>query len=404
MSRRAGAGTAAISLQMFLFMTFGSFSNSSYSPLSIFIQPDFRISSVQLGLITSAIFVGSMTMYFFVGILVDRFGYRFAIISAFLLIASGSMIAVFAADYLELIAGYYIMGFGYGTITPATNSAIMEHYYPEHSTAMGIKQSGVPVGAALAALALPVIALRFSLRYSFLLIVAVSVISMIMAAFFTARGRKAEANDYGQYIRELVRTLFRDRLLIVISLGTAALSWGQQTVLTYYAVFMHSLGYQRYLAEILLFFVLAGAVFGRILWMKLGQRLFGRDRVAALSLITFLAGAMVLLFPVITFDVYVSAVMAFLLGMNVVAWNSTYVTVVSEMAPRSEVGLYSGASLIYIGLGTILGTPLSGSVIDYTGSYYDMWVVLGAGIIITAAVFATLVRSIYRKKVGVAQA
>lgn len=394
LNRRAGSALSAVSVQMLIYTIFSNFSNLSYSPLAVFIQPDFHITSVQLGLITSSIFIGSMTIYFFVGILVDRLGPRTAIRISFAFISTGSVIAVFSSSYYQLIAAYYMIGLGYGIMTPSTNSAIMDAYYPNHATAMGIKQAGVPVGAALSALILPAIVFRFSLKYAFLTMAVVSIALMILAGRDRSRKSLGSVN-FTSYLREMFHLILTDRVLIAISLTTASLSWGQQTLITYYAVFMHSIGYEKYIAVILLFVILVGAIFGRIFWIRFGERVFGTNRVSVLTLITLLSGILVLVFPYLSANLYDAIPVAFLLGMNVVAWNSMYVTVISEMAPHEKIGLYSGISMLFLGLGTILGTPFTGYVRDYTGSYYDMWLVLGSGILIASLIFATLVQKMY---------
>lgn len=380
---------------MLIYMIVGNISNSSYSPLSVFIQPHFALTSTQLGLITSADFVGAFVMFFFVGILVDRLGSSTALRISFSLMAVGDAIAFLSTSYVELVFSYFVIGAGYGIITPATNSRVMEHYYPNHSTPMGIKQAGVPLGIVVATAALPLLALSFSLRYSFLAMLAVSTVFIFLVG---SRGNRISSRsiDFKGYIKDLLNSMFKHPLLVAFSVTAAALSWGQQTLLTYYVVFMHSIGYDRYLSEILLIFVLLGAVFGRLFWMRAGQRLFNNDRVASMALITSLSAVSVLIFPFLSFQYYLAALLAFFLGMNVVAWNSMFVTTVSEIAPREMVGLYSGLSLIYLSLGGMIGTPISGFVKDVTGSYYDMWFVLGTGLFVAAIIFATIVRRIFR--------
>lgn len=384
---------------MLLYMSVANFSNSSYSPLSIFIQPDFNITSTQLGLIVSANFIGAFAMFFVVGILVDRLGSTTALRISFLMMAAGDAIAFLSTSYLELVLAYLILGSGYSITTPATNSRVMEHYYPAHSTPMGIKQAGVPVGIILATAALPVLALVFSLRYAFLAMFLVSITFFFLTGF-RKNDQRVSSIDLKSYLSDLVRSMFKHRLLLAFSIVTAALSWGQQTVLTYYVVYMHSIGYLRYTSEILLIFILLGAIFGRLFWMKVGQRIFGNDRSAPMSIITALAGGIVLVFPMLSFQFYLAALLAFFLGMNVVAWNSMFVTAISEIAPREKIGLFSGISLMYISLGAIIGAPISGFVKDVTGTYYDMWMTLGIGLFVASVLFATVVRRIYKASIS----
>lgn len=334
-------------------------------------------------------------MFFIVGILVDRLGAMSALKISFLLLAVGDAIAFLSTSYIELVFSYLIIGAGYGSVTPATNSSIMDNYYPNHVTPMGIKQAGVPIGIVAGTAILPLLALRYSLRYSFLAMLVSATLFFLVLASRTSK-KKAGTIDFKHYLKDLTGSMFKHRLLIVFSLVTAAFSWGQQTVLTYYVLFMHSIGYLSYQSEILLIFILLGAVFGRVFWMRAGQKIFGSDRGASMALIAALSGTMVLVFPILSSEFYLAALLAFLLGMNVVAWNSMYVTAISEMAPREKVGLFSGISLMYISFGSIIGAPASGFIRDATGSYYDMWLTLGLGLFVAAVLFATIIRRIFK--------
>ncbi|MEM0140036.1 MAG: MFS transporter, partial [Ferroplasma sp.] len=146
----------------------GNFIDSLYSPLAPFIKNQFLLTATQLGLITSILFIGSSTMSFFTGFFVDSIGYRNAMKISFAIMAVGSIIIFKAYNYAFLLSGFYFIGFGYGLLTPATNSQVMAKYYPEHLPRMGIKQAGVPMGAAAAAIMLPLLALRVGISYTFL--------------------------------------------------------------------------------------------------------------------------------------------------------------------------------------------------------------------------------------------
>ncbi len=382
-----------MSLQMLLFTIFGNFTNSSYSPLSNFISVRFSINSAELGIITSALFIGSLTVNFVVGIFVDHLGPRNAIRIAFLFITVGSLIAFEAKLYLTVVLGYYVIGFGYGIITPSTNSAIMNSSLKDKSTAMGIKQSGVPIGAALSTLVLSAIAIRYTLEYAFL---AMSLVAFLFAILSGKEKPAAEKLSINGYFKEFSSAL-KSRILVIISLNAAFLSWAQQTILTYYVPFIHSVGVKIYEAEIMLVLLLVGAVLGRIIWMRGGEALFGRDRVASLSLIMFLAGILTIIFSVTSGIFMVTLVVTILLGATAVAWNSNFVMVVSEIAPKKLIGVYSGVGLVFLGLGTIIGTPFSGEIRDITGSYEIMWYVLGTGLLIASAIFAFLVRPVFKR-------
>lgn len=377
---------------MLLFMTLGNFSDASYSPLAPFIQNGFLLTSAEVGLITSVIFLGSMTVSFFSGILVDRLGPYTAIKFSFAVIGMGALIIFLGHSYAILIAGYFSIGFGYALITPATNSVTMTEYYPEHSPRMGIKQSGVPLGLALSAAVLPVIAINFGFKSSYFLLI---VVALALAAVIPREKLQATPRSIGSgYLRDLV-SAGKSRSILAVATGVIFLSWGQQTLLTFFVIFEKYNGVPILSAEVLLIILLAGSVFGRLFWAYLSDRLFLRNRVKTLSLIMAIAG---LLFIMLDFrpGYYPLAIpLAFFTGMNAMGWNSTYVTVISEIAPRTKVGLFTGVSLILTGMGTIIGTPIAGIILDST-SFLEMWTVLGSSLIIMSLVFFFVGRKFVR--------
>ncbi|MEM0158535.1 MAG: MFS transporter [Thermoplasmataceae archaeon] len=376
-------GVASVTLQALIFMVLGNFSNASYSPLAPFIKNYFLLSSVQLGLITSVIFSGAMVVSLLSGLFVDRFGSSTAIKIAFGTILLGSFVNAVASSYIILLFGYFLIGFGYGIITPSTNRIVMETYYPEHSTPMGIKQSGVPLGALIAAIVLTFLALHYGIKGAFLAMVAVS------GAVFLAVRRNMNNGSVSSISKGYISDLFsgaRDHILIVISLVSMFLSWGQQTLLTYFVVYMEYRNYAVGISEILLAVLLMGSVFGRIFYAKLSDILFNRNRATMLALIMALSSASLILLALLPTNIGLDSLLAFFLGMNVVAWNGTYVTLISEIAPANKIGLYSGISLMILNVGTIAGTPLSGWIIDETGSYLFMWIAVALSLSILSII------------------
>ncbi len=375
-------------MQALLFMTLGNFNDSAYSPLAPFIKSDFLLSSAQLGLITSFIFIGSLTMSSMTGYFVDRLGRNTALKIAFGMMAFGSLVAGSAQNYPEIVSGFFTIGFGYGIVTPSTNSSVMAAYFPHHARSMGIKQSGVPLGAALAALALPLVALHFSLRDALIMLALISG-SLAISISRDARPEGNKSSGKG-YMREFFST-WRNRLLIMVSLPVAFLSWGQQSLLTYYVVYMRFMGFPIIGSEILLAVLLAGSVAGRLFWVNLSERMFSRNRSIMIALIMLIAGLLFLGFSAATGNILESGIMAFALGMSAIGWNSTYVTLISEIAPRNRIGLFSGVSLMMISMGTILGTPLSGTVVDII-SYVAMWRLIGILLLLMSIIVALMQR------------
>ncbi len=373
----------------------GNFILSSYAPLAHFIKDSFILNEAAVGLITSATFAGALSINLVSGLIVDNLGPMKTMKISYGILAAGSLIAFLAGEYYILVAAYFIIGFGYGMVTPATNSAIMTEYYPRHTSPMGIKQSGVPMGTILATIALPLIVLHFELRYAFLFLFIIAA-----AIGLLTRGERNYQGTLGKNdtIFKHMKDVLKNRTLIVLSLITAFLSWGQQAVFTYFVLFLGSRNFYVLVAEDLFIVLLVGSVMGRLLWPPITQRLFQGHRVKNYSLIIILVGMVFLALPFVTFNLAEAGIMAVILGFTAVAWNSNYVTLVSEIAPKGNVGTYSALSMVIISVGSILGTPFSGYIVDATGSFSYMWISLGLCLVVVSVLFLIVGTRLMGKK------
>lgn len=372
--------------EMLIFMTVGSFSSTSYAALDPFIKAQFLMSHAEIGLITGVMFLGFLTIQFIAGHLIDEFGTYSASKIAFGLVALGSLFLLVANSSVLIYAGYYAFGLGFGIIPPATNKGTMDAYKPHHASKMGIKQAGFSGGAAVSAFSLPLIALYFSLRYSFLVILLLS----LMLFFLIRRERRETRIGWSsrRHLQNMAETI-QDKKLQVLSAASVIFSWGQQTMLAYFALFEEFRGFHIIIAEIFLGILLLGSVLGIALWPSLSNKIFRGKRFQTMYVIMTLSGIFYLLFVFTSMSLLLNGIVAFFIGFTTVGWNSTYMTSVSEIAPSKSIGLFSSVSLMFMTLGTIVGTPLSGMIVDSI-SYGTMWSIMGAAQLILAAIFYSL--------------
>lgn len=369
----------------------GNFTNSSFAPLAHFIKGSFLLNEAAVGFITSAAFAGSMAVSLVSGMIVDKLGPRKTMKISYGFLAAGSLLAFFSYTYGVLVSAYFIIGFGYGMITPATNSAIMDEYYPNHASPMGLKQSGVPIGTIFATIILPLIVLHYSLRFSFLFLFIVTAIIALLV-----KGEKGYTGTGGnrESLFKNLGTIAKNRTLLVVSAITAFLSWGQQSVFTYFVLYMTSKNFYVLVAENLFIVLLLGSVTGRIMWPSITRNLFRGHRIKNYSMIMILTGLAFITLPLFSGNLVEAGLMAMVMGFTAVAWNSNYVTLISEIAPKGKVGTYSGMSMMIISIGAITGAPLSGYIIDLTGSFADMWMTVGTFLIMASMILLFLSRTI----------
>ena len=127
----------------------------SLAPLGLIIGKDLQLSMSQIGMFPAALFLGQSLISMPAGALTDKIGSKKMILAITLLLSGSFLAMVFLPSFALLLVFITMAGFAYGASHPTTNRGIVQ-WFPvkERGSAMGIKQMGVTLGSALAALSL----------------------------------------------------------------------------------------------------------------------------------------------------------------------------------------------------------------------------------------------------------
>ncbi|MET1061733.1 MAG: MFS transporter [Aeromicrobium sp.] len=196
------------------------------------------LSLPEAGAVAAAPFVGVMVTLVLWGIVVDRIGERAAMTIGLAIVTVAACGASFSSSLVGL-AGWFVLG---GIGAGSTNSAsgrIVVGWFPAHrrGTAMGIRQTALPLGVGVAALLVPNLVESDGLRTTLLTITAVCAAATALSALLIVdppRPTRAEAADRGQ----LANPYRRDNRLTRIHLASALLVVPQFTVWTYMLVWL----------------------------------------------------------------------------------------------------------------------------------------------------------------------
>ena len=72
----------------------------------------------------------------------------------------------------------------------------------------------------------------------------------------------------------------------------------------------------------------------------------------------------------------------FLAGVCMVGYQGVSYALIAEIAGRANTGAALGVVITFNSVGTIIGTPLFGYLVDVTGSYSTAWQALAAAILV----------------------
>ncbi|MFD9905929.1 MFS transporter [Streptomyces sp. NPDC059063] len=123
------------------------------------------VSAAQLGLLLSAAQLVPLAGLLVAGELLDRYGERWVVGTGACVVALALLLGCAAPGYGSLLLVLLVVGAGYGTVQPGGSKSVASWFgASQRGLAMGIRQAGLPLGAALASAVLPVLAGAFGWR------------------------------------------------------------------------------------------------------------------------------------------------------------------------------------------------------------------------------------------------
>lgn len=192
------------------------------------------MSLAEAGLVASAAMAGMMATLVLWGVVVDRRGERFALLTGLLIAAAGGGVATTTGDPWPMAAALCVAGVGAAATNSASGRVVVGWFPPERrGLAMGIRQTGQPLGVGLAAATVAVIAHRHGIGPALWVPTAATAVSAVLVALVvldpprpTRAGAGTVANPYRRD-RFLARVHGASVLLVVpqFLVWTFGLTW-----------------------------------------------------------------------------------------------------------------------------------------------------------------------------------
>ncbi|MBI4504569.1 MAG: MFS transporter [Chloroflexi bacterium] len=355
-----------------LVQTAASFPNQGLSPLAPFLQGHFGLTREQIGLLTTALFLGSVFATLPAGWAADRFGVRRMFGAGLGLIGAGVVAMAVSPGYAVLLVSTAFSGVGNGIALPPTTRAIM-NWFPQRTraVAMSIKQTGVALAGAIVAWTLPVLAMAWGWRGA---LVAIALVALLAAAVSYAvyRDPGGARGEGARAARPRMATIFRSRPLVLASCAAAIYGLVQLTLVGFMVLFLTEVfRYPVVLAGVLLGWAQMAGVVARVMWGALSDAVFGGRRRVVLTIIGVLTTCVTLSLSLLPADapLWLVAALVVSVGLSAIGWNGVHMTFVAEVAGRELSASAAAFSLMLTYIGIMVGPPLFGRIVDATGSY-----------------------------------
>lgn len=352
-------------------------------PIAPLLMAEFAISRAEVGLIQTALYLSATGSALAGGRLADQVGERSALIVSGLITGGAALGAAFVGPFWAFLLVAFILGLGTGVQNPAGSAAVMRWFPPRRrGFAMGIRQTGVPVGGVLAATAWPWVATAWGWRASYVLAGVMALVGTILiaASYFDPERESGPGTAAGPF-----RRLMTDRRLWLLALTYNGQIVAQYSVTVYFVLFLHeALGLSLVAASGLLALVNVVAIGGRIGWGLISDAWFDGARRPVLVIIVLLTLGSMMMAAALPPRAPAGLVIALaaLVGLSAFSWTGIYGTLAIELAGRASAA--SAVAWVHLlgGVGSLGGAPLYGYLVDHTGSYRVAWLAVALAVVV----------------------
>ncbi len=325
-------------------------------------------------------FVAGGTMWFFMSgsLLLAYFG-PVRLLQLGALVGAAATMAIITANWWILLIASFAIGIGYGPSPPA-GSEILTRAAPQGRRAliMSIKQSGVPLGGAIAGLLLPPIAVWAGWRISLLVAAALAVVSAAAvqpwrAGLDTDRNMTRPptiGNLFSPANLKAPFVVFREIPgILPMTFAGFCFSCVQGCVLAFFVTQLTTeIGFSLAVAGTAFAAMQLSGAFARVGMGWLADRLGGPR---ALILLAVASSTMVFVLSRIGPDwsSWLVMLVGLVVGTTSTSWNGVYLAEVARLAPPGRVGDATSGSIFFTFSGYLLAPILFTLAIPFVGSY-----------------------------------
>jgi MFS family permease len=345
-----------------------------------------------VGIFMSLIYLGATVSAPISGYFINRFG-PISISQICLVLCALGLGAVSIPSLPMIIIGTVILGIGYGPVTPASSHLLVRTTpISMMSVVFSIKQTGVPIGGAMAGAIVPHLVLFCGWEMSALW-VAASCLLLCLALhpyrnrFDTKRSHPPRLS-WKKAIEPVKMTVIWPELRRV-AIASFFFSTMQLCLVSFLVTYLiENVKMTLVQAGILLSAAQASGIIGRITWGALADRYVRPRLLLGVLGIAMTAGALsaALFSPQWPYPAILISCALF--GTVAIGWNGVYLAEVARVAKPELAGIATGGSLFFTFAGILLGLPSFSLIVEWTGSYPLGFVSVGLATFLCGVVLA----------------
>lgn len=367
-----------------------------YGPLAPFLRETYGINRSQVGFLIAVFYFTCTIAAIPAGILVDRVGARLMLILCLLMEGIPYAAMSFAGSYFFLVVCSAFSGIGYAFINQVSTKGIMQWFSSQaRATAMGIKQSGVTIGGAVAAWLLPVLSVSRDWKWGIWSIsLSMFLMALVAALFYRERPREDTlspspvAEEERGKPKNILEIMLQPTLLTLLFVAPF-LAFTQGCLISFLVLYLkEELHFPVETAGACLTASMIAATVGRIGWGAASDVVFRGDRVKPLIILSLVGGIGVLGMAFLSKDSPPGAVFlwSMLLGLTLSGWNGVTMVLSAELGGTKLAASVVSIVITAVGFGFLAGPVAFGYVADHQG-YFTSWMLVLVSSLISAAGF-----------------
>jgi sugar phosphate permease len=323
------------------------------------LRTEYDLTLPEVGLVIAAVNVGSVVTLLPWGLLADRLGERYVLGTGLVGASLALTVAAFAPSLAVFVAAIVLGGALGAGVNAASGRAVLGWFEErQRGFALGIRQTAVPLGGTLAALALPPIAGEWGVRGG-LIALAIGCFAAAAAGLVGLREAPAEEEELDDLVHPL-----KDERIWRLSVGSGLILGAQACILGFAVLFLHG---ERGLST-----AQAGAV------LAITQVVGGALRIAAgrwsdhvrarLRPLRQLSTALAV--SLVVTAILTNAPLGLLLPALAVAgalslsWNGLSFTATAEIAGRARSGAALGFQQTALSVASTAAPPVFAAIVD----------------------------------------
>jgi MFS family permease len=342
---------------------------------------ELNFSPNYVGIFVSLIYLGACLSSLASGFVIDRYGPIF--VSAVCLAFCSSGLFIITSGYFSMmVMGAIVIGLGYGPVTPASSFLLVKTTPSKIiSTIFSIKQTGVPIGGAIAGIFVPVMVVSFSWKIAVICIIFANIISILAILQYRKEYDiycfKGERFSIRKVFLSLKMTMEYKavRIIVIASFFYATMQLCLISFIVTYLI--EKIGLNLIQAGFILSVTQAAGIIGRLMWGAVADKFVKPHKLLGLLGIGMSMTAILTAMFTKNWPSFLIFMVCGIFGSFAIGWNGVFLAEVAGLVKHENAGTVTGGALFFTFCGIIFGLPFFSFIVDFFNSYSLGFIFLG---------------------------